>query len=229
MKPKSLFALIALPLCVFLTHKNVGAQSETPRYEVGAQFSSLSVNPHSPICFDVCIVGSDRKYTEPGGGLRFTYNITDNIGLEAEGNLFPREHRDSTLFGLAGRMAQAQFGAKVGKRFKRVGVFGKVRPGFVSFSKVSYLVSTSTITFLGREFEVGQFGERKEKFFSTDLGGVVELYPSRRLITRVDLGDTIIRYGEIVVPGFSLSGAIRRIPPETRHNFQLSAGIGFRF
>jgi hypothetical protein len=26
-----------------------------------------------------------------------------------------------------------------------------------------------------------------------------------------------------------LSGAIRRIPPETRHNFQLSAGIGFRF
>ena len=190
------------------------------------QFSPLTVNPHSVICLAVCVVGPDRQYTEPGGGLRFTYNVTDNISLEAEGNLFPRERRDFALLGLAGRMAQAQFGAKVGNRFKKFGVFGKVRPGFVSFFKVSYLVSTSTITFGGREFEIGQFGERKEKFFSTDLGGVVEFYPSRHLITR---GDTIIRYGEIVVPGFSLSGAIRRIPPETRHNFQLSAGIGFRF
>ncbi len=204
-------------------------KKRAPRYEIGVQFSSLSINQHSVICFDVCLVGSDRTYSEPGGGARFTYNLTNNIGLEAEGNLFPRDHRDIG-FGPMGRMAQGQFGAKIGKRFKRLGVFGKIRPGFVSFSKVSHLVSTSTITFdFGRQFTIGQFGERKERFFSTDMGGVVEFYPSRHLMTRVDLGDTIIRYGEIDAPGNSLSGAIQRIPPETRHNFQVSAGVGLRF
>ncbi|MEK6282349.1 MAG: outer membrane beta-barrel protein [Acidobacteriota bacterium] len=204
-------------------------EKRAPRYEVGVQFSSLSINPHSVICFDLCIVGSDRKYAEPGVGVRFTYNLTNNIGLEAEGNLFG-ESPDVSVLGLRGRMSQGQFGAKVGKRFKRLGVFGKIRPGFVGFSKVSYLVSTSTLTFdFGRQVSIGRFGERKGKFFSTDVGGVVEFYPSRHLMTRVDLGDTIIRYGKIVVPGYSLSGAIQRIPPETRHNFQFTAGIGLRF
>ena len=46
-------------------------------------------------------------------------------------------------------------------------------------------------------------GERKERFLSTDAGGVVEFYLSKHLMTRVDLGDTIIRYGEIDVPGYS--------------------------
>lgn len=204
-------------------------EKRVPRFEAGVQFTSLSVNPHSLVCFSVCLIGSSRSYTEPGGGARFTYNLTNNIGLEAEGNLFPREYRDFTLVGLSGRRAQGQFGVKVGKRFKRLGVFGKVRPGFVSFSRVSYLVSSQTITFFGRQFSVGQFGERKERFLSTDVGGVVEFYISRRLMTRVDVGDTIIRYGEILVPSFILSNAIRTIPPEARHNFQFSAGIGFRF
>ena len=32
-------------------------------------------------------------------------------------------------------------------------------------------------------------------YFSMDVGGVVEFYPSRRIVTRLDIGDTIIRYG----------------------------------
>jgi hypothetical protein len=226
--------VITIAFSLIFTGQPVHAQSTStssaaPRFEIGAQFSSLSINPHSPICLSLCLVGSDRGYTEPGGGARLTYNLTDNIGFEAEANFFPREHREFTLFGLSGRNFQAQFGVKAGKRFKKIGVFGKFRPGFVSFSKVSYLVSTSTINFLGQQFTIGQFGERSARYFSTDLGGVVEFYPSRRIVTRVDLGDTIIRYGEIVVPGLSLSGAIQRIPPETKHNLQFSAGVGFRF
>jgi hypothetical protein len=45
----------------------------------------------------------------------------------------------------------------------------------------------------------------------------------------MDFGDTIIRYGEYAVPGFPVSMPIFRRPPETRHNFQFNAGIGFRF
>jgi hypothetical protein len=225
--------LVILVLALFFGSQFVRAQSteRTPRFEVGAQFTSLSVNPHSPMCFAVCLVDDDRRYSEPGVGIRFTYNLTNNIGLEGEANAFPKEYPGYThsLSGLSGRNAQAQFGVKAGKRFRKIGFFGKARPGFVSFSKVSYVVSTSTIIFFGREFTIGQFGEKPRKFFSTDLGGVVEFYPSRRVVTRVDLGDTIVRYGEIFVPGFSLSNAIQRSPPETRHNFQLSVGVGFRF
>ena len=203
-------------------------KKRVPRFEIGAQFTSLYINQHSLICFSVCLSGGGRTYSEPGGGGRFTYNLTNNIGLEAEGNLFPRDHID-TGFGPMGRMAQGQFGAKVGKRFGKLGAFGKIRPGFVSFSRVSYLISSFPLDVYGGHFTIGNFGFRKERYFSTDVGGVVEFYPSRHLMTRVDLGDTIIRYREVDAPGFSLSGAIQRIPPETRHNFQFAAGIGFRF
>ncbi len=50
-----------------------------------------------------------------------------------------------------------------------------------------------------------------------DLGGVIELYPSRRVVVRVDAGDTIIRFNRNGV-GDLIS-----------HNFQLSTGVGFRF
>jgi hypothetical protein len=203
-------------------------KERAPRFEIGAQFSSLSINQHTILCFSVCLSGGSRTYSEPGGGARFTYNLTNNIGLEAEGNLFPRDHRESG-FGPMGRMAQGQFGAKVGKRFERLGVFGKIRPGFVSFSRVSYLISTFPLSVYGGNFTIGVFGFRKERYFSTDIGGVIEFYPSRHLMTRVDLGDTIIRFPEIDAPGFSLSGAIQRSPPETRHNFQFAAGVGLRF
>jgi len=61
-------------------------KKRVPRFEIGAQFSSLSLNQHSVICFSVCLTGGGRTDSEPGGGARFTYNLTDNIGLEAEGN-----------------------------------------------------------------------------------------------------------------------------------------------
>jgi hypothetical protein len=91
------------------------------------------------------------------------------------------------------------------------------------------VISQSTIDIGFGPRAIGQFGERKRAFFSADVGVVVEFYPSRHLMTRVDLGDTIVRYSTIYVPGFSLSNAIQRIQPETRHNFQFTAGVGFRF
>ena len=206
----------------------VVSRSKLPNYEIGVQFGSLSINPHSPICFAVC-VGGPIRHTEPGGGLRFTYNLNSNVAVEAEGNLFPRDPFVFSLLVPHGRMAQAQFGPKIGKRFAEMGVFGKFRPGFVSFSRVSYLISSRVIDFFDRQFTVGTFGEQKRRFFSTDVGGVFEFYASRNVVARVDLGDTIIRYGEIFVPSFILSQNITRVAPETRHNFQFTAGVGFRF
>jgi hypothetical protein len=76
---------------------------------------------------------------------------------------------------------------------------------------------------------VGEFGVGKDLYFSMDLGGVVEYYPARRVFTRLDLGDTIIRYGTYREQGALFSRAIIERPSETKHNLQFSAGVGFRF
>jgi hypothetical protein len=180
-------------------------------------------------CCDRVVAGVGSR-TEPGVGGLFTYNLTSNLAFEAEGNLFPRKEMTGSMPG--GRIFQGQFGVKAGKRFRRFGVFGKARPGFVGFTEVSKLISTFTIGPSGplnQVFTVGRFGKAREVYFSTDLGGVVEFYPSRRIVTRIDIGDTIIRYGTFQQAGIYLSRAILERPPETKHNLQFSAGVGFRF
>ena len=181
------------------------------RFEVGVQFTSLFVNRAIP-------PGSltvSRAHNEPGFGGRFTFNLTESIAFEAEGNYFTREQFSFLREG--GKMFQAQFGGKAGKRFDRWGVFGKARPGFVGFSRV---------------FEFGFGGVQippnllfvRKLYPSVDVGGVVEFYISPRWMARFDVGDTIIRYPEIRFPGSTFT-----IPSATQHNLQVSSGIGLRF
>jgi len=59
-----------------------------------------------------------------------------------------------------------------------------------------------------------------------DLGGLVEFYPSERAIIRSNLGDTIIRFPQRMFGPFNNTSAIRA---ETKHNFQVSVGFGWRF
>ena len=185
-----------------------GTDNRTKRFEAGAQFTSLFVKNSDSL-------GSltlPRLHAEPGFGGRFTFNLTESIAFEAEGNYYTREQ-----FGLpqAGKIFQGQFGGKIGKRFERWGVFGKARPGFVGFTRV-----------IKPSFGVPPFSFGRKLYPSVDVGGVVEFYVSPRWMARFDVGDTIVHYGEIrftgVVPTFI-------VPSVTRHNLQLSSGIGFRF
>ncbi len=186
-------------------------QERTKRFEVGVQFTSLFVNPRNPSGLSATL---PRTHNEPGFGGRFTFNLTDNIAFEAEGNYFTREQ--SPFFQEGGKMFQGQFGGKVGKRFENWGVFGKARPGFVGFTRVL-------------EFPFGiqtppnfRFGRKLHP--SLDLGGVVEFYMHPRWMARFDVGDTIIRYGDITFPFLPFT-----IPSATQHNLQVSSGLGFRF
>jgi len=224
---------LVLTLCFFcLSVEEVHAQSDVPKFEIGAQFTTLRLD--------------ELDTTEPGFGGRFTYNVNDNFAVEAEGNFFPRDRNPDdaqtfqefleTLTG--GRKTQALFGVKAGVRGKRIGVFGKARPGFVHFNR---LYRNSVVPIF--DPTSGQpppppplpalFSETD---FAIDLGGVLEVYPSRRTIIRVDVGDTIIRSDsgeEILQPGFlpspqglfrSVVGVVR----STSNNPQLSVGVGFR-
>ncbi len=218
----SAFIYVAVCLCCA---GGARAQTEdTPKIELGVQFSSLSINEPD-------FAGTR---TEPGFGGRFTYNLTDHVALEAEGNFFPRNDRDHSFSIVrGGNLAQAQFGVKAGKRFEKFGVFGKARPGFVSFSNALKEINFTTIGPPGQELFIPdpRFGRRT--YFAADVGGVLEFYPSRRIVTRFDFGDTIIRYGKrdgallYGTPGTPTT--MFEQPAETRHNFQFSAGIGFRF
>jgi Outer membrane protein beta-barrel domain len=131
--------------------------------------------------------------TNVGGGGRLTYNFTQNIAVEGELNYFPQD------LGVIATTSsyQALFGVKAGVRGEKAGVFGKLRPGFTRFDRSAPLTTVTQFTF--------------------DVGGVLELYPSRSTVVRFDLGDTIVDYGTLVAPS------------STTHNLQFGIGFGFRF
>lgn len=211
-----LLAVIWISLSV--AHGNVQAQTDDPpRYEVGAQFTSITKPDYN------------GGATEPGFGGRFTFNLNKSVALEAVGNFFP--HKCSFCGNLgdnAGNISQAMFGVKAGKRFQKWGIFAKGRPGLVSFSQGdSKYETTAPGNF--------QFIHHRLTNFAVDLGGVLEFYPSKHIVTRFDAGDTLIKYRRRDTSFFGLdaSGGVilipYTIPGETRHNFQFSAGVGFRF
>ncbi len=203
-------------VCLLLAQSNALPQSTpVPRYEVAIEFSSLGRDSFS------------GTRSEPGVGARFTFNLNEMFALEGAAYLFPRRCFDCPE---NGRITQAVGGVKVGKRFDSWGVFAKARPGIVSYSE-GVINPVFTIPPLLTPIVL----ERKRvDSFAMDVGGVVEFYPSPRIVTRFDLGDTIVHFGErpqdVVI--FDQAGtrviSITR-PARTDHQFQFNASLGFRF
>lgn len=183
-------------LCGIFFVPQVCAQ-EAPRYEIGAHFSLIRLR--------------DLDSTDPGVGTRFGFNITDAIGLEAEVTSFPRF--EGRLF-RGGRKTQALVGVKTGMRSEKFGIFAKLRPGIMRFSSNEVVPCPE-----GSACELA-IDLKGQTNFALDLGGILEFYPSRRWMTRIDIGDTIIRFGDRSFPvGQSF----------TSHNLQVSVGFAVRF
>ena len=211
-----------------LTFQDARAQADEKKFEAGGQFSLLRLtSPTVTSGSGGTISGQDRE-TVPGFGGRFGYNISKHFALEAEGNFFPR---DRDLEG--GEKIQGLFGVKAGQRFEKAGVFVKARPGFVRSKRGDY-------RFVGGPQvsppPLSSFRPVARTNFAIDLGGVVELYPSKRTIIRFDAGDTIVRLPTRNVAAFQLDSpfpasslVVVRASAETKHNFQGSVGFGFRF
>lgn len=226
MKDENLMKKVRILASLAVVLLSVGAhaqQGDVPsRIEVAVQFSSLTFSTQSPRGAGVAAVG--RGKTEAGFGGRFTFNLSKHVALEAEGNFFP--HEDFTDFSTGGRMLQGLFGVKAGRRFGRFGIFAKARPGFAHFSSVFTQIGTTTFDVSGQPVTFPIFGPKRKTYFSMDLGGVLEFYPSRRVLTRIDVGDTIIHYPSASSFPFSVS----LVPASrTSHNLQVSVGVGLRF
>src|SRR6185295_17494205 len=125
--------------------------------------------------------------TEPGFGGRFTYNLNRVVSFEGAGYFFPKRCNSCRN---NGNVTEVLGGVKVGKRFEHWGIFAKARPGFVSFSQgdIDILRAPANPQF-PIQFEVNRLNS-----FATDVGGVIEFYASKRLVTRFDAGDTLIHF-----------------------------------
>ncbi|MBD0372387.1 MAG: outer membrane beta-barrel protein [Pyrinomonadaceae bacterium] len=223
---KSVFMMALLISLLSFYQQDARAQGGEPekskatRFEVGAQFSSITFEP---------------EHTQPGLGGRFTYNFNDNIALEAELNYFPNDNGIISSNRNNGRVTEGLFGVKAGKRFKNFGIFGKARPGFLSFSRGFGDVVITGPPPAGSVFPQSDFVPRRLTHTALDLGGVLEFYPSRRWVTRFDIGETLYRVRQTTFQSFAAGPnntvvvAPATIPSETRYSFQFSAGIGYRF
>lgn len=186
-----------LPLLLPLFVTGARAQEPAPpRYEVGLHYSALRV--------------TERSDRDSGVGARFTYNLNDYVGLEAEATAFP-----PTEDGEPNNEVQALFGAKAGKRFNRVGIFAKLRPGLVTFHKLG-------------SADVPNVFNHPETRFALDAGGVVEYYPSKHTALRLDVGDTMIHYrqGDFFYRRLDEPMFVSR---RLSHNLQVIVGFTFRF
>src|SRR5882672_49194 len=246
MSKKWFITAVVLGAMFFGGVRNAGAQAannEAGRFEVGAQFSALNLSAAkvvstAPIpCFAPvpCPLGVTirrARETEPGLGGRFGYRAGSYVTLEAEFNFFPRENDFED-----GRKVEGLFGVRVGKRSKKMGWFGKARPGFLYASKGDLQSKPGGCVAIFPP-PLSCFDPKSKTGFAFDVGGVVEYYPSRRTIIRFDAGDTILRFGDRSVPVLinPPAGALfptREVvifkPAETTHNLQASVGFGFRF
>lgn len=224
MKTGLLFAVFAVLLssCYQQAARAQGEaeKSKATRFEVGAQFSSVTFEP---------------DHTQPGLGGRFTFNFNDNVALDAELNFFPNDNGVISTNRDNGRAVEGLFGVKAGKRFRNFGIFGKARPGFISFSRGFGDVVITGPPPAGSIFPETDFRPRRLTHPALDLGGVLEFYPSRKLVTRFDIGATLFRVGQTTFqtltagPNNTVIVAPQTISGQTRSSFQFGAGIGYRF
>ena len=201
-------------LFILISRQSALAQSDAPKLEVGVQYSLLRLEAQQPLNNPVfSLVIHDYVTNDSGIGGRLTYNLTDHLSMEGELNFFPEGMRNfSEPIYLNSRRLQGLFGVKAGTRGDRMGVFGKVRPGFMRFGTGTPDPQIQTFAAIPAKVSSTEF--------ALDLGGVFELYPSRHTMVRFDLGDTLIRYGK---------GQVSGRPSFVTHNLQMSAGFGFRF
>ena len=216
MKPNPFFSLVATAVCLFVVSSTHAQKDDPPKYEVGGEFSVMSRDDFR------------GGRLEAGVGGRFTFNVTKDFAVEGAGYFFPNR-----CFSCAsnGNISMGVAGVKVGKRFEKWGIFAKARPGIVSYSEGSFSVTPLPG---GGPFPFG-FETKRTNHFALDVGGVLEFYPTRRIVTRFDVGDTMVHHGArtenflFVDPTGNPFIFPITSPSRTRHNFQFSAGVGFRF
>jgi hypothetical protein len=198
--------------------------AELPKYEVGIE-SMLTFSSNGP--------------TLPGVGARLTYNFNRHVAVEGAAYFTPGNCQFCSGE-TTGRITQGMFGIKVGQRFKKFGLFVKARPGVINLSQAEFdLVPTGSSKGLPTgplDESPFNFVARSRTDFAMDVGGVVEIYPTKKFFLRFDTGLLIERIGSRTFHSYTFDGATGsfrpspiKIPGSTIGHGQFTSGVGFRF
>ena len=186
-----------------------GREESIPgRLEVGAQFTTLILRRRTTL---------DAIRMEPGFGGFVSYPLMRFLYADASVEFYPRGSK-SVGFQDGGRIVQGLFGFKAGISRKRISIFAKARPGLIDATQTVNGFAPTTGSPLTGGFQT----------FALDLGGIVEIYATKRAFVRLDVGDTHLYFPDKFVT--MTNGTATRIPGGSyQHSMQYSAGYGWRF
>jgi len=175
-------------------------------WALGTQYTYVSLPVLTRSCPATCREGFS------GAGTTFVYNFTHGFGFDSTINFLPGQNGSQA-------MMQGLFGVRLGQQFNHVGVFGKVRPGFIYYRNAIPGGGNDNPASLTR--------------FAWDFGGIVEVYPHResRSVIRFDVGTTLVRYlTDRYDDRFTqIGGVISNQYIVNQGNFQFSTGYTYRF
>jgi hypothetical protein len=162
---------------------------------------------------------TDNVRTEPGFGGYASYRFYGVFYLDGDLLYFPRRPDFSGPHD-GGTILQGLAGMRGGIRRNHFGFFGKVRPGFHSYSQALTSITTSSgLTLV--------YGYGRSINFALDLGGIIELYPSKRSTLRIEVGDTHLFFG---TRNLSFDSTVQPVSGgKMQHSIQVVFGYGWRF
>lgn len=176
------------------------------KWEFGPLFSTMFIGREGP---------TDGVRTEPGFGGYASYRFYHVFYFDSDLLYFPRGSNSSGPHD-GGEILEGLFGLKGGIRRNHFGIFGKVRPGFNSYSQALSAISST-----------GQESFSRSTNFVLDLGGIVEFYPGEHGTLRLEAGDTHIYFNTRDV---NFGGTIVQASGgKLQHTIQFIVGYGWRF
>ncbi|HET6932011.1 MAG TPA: outer membrane beta-barrel protein [Candidatus Acidoferrum sp.] len=176
------------------------------KWEFGPLFSTMWIGREG---------SADGVRTEPGFGGYASYRFYHVFYFDSDLLYFPRGSNSSGPHD-GGEILEGLFGLKGGIRRNHFGIFGKVRPGFNSYSDALSALSAT-----------GQESFSRSTNLVLDLGGIVEFYPAEHGTLRLEAGDTHIYFN---TRDINFNGTI--VPAgggKLQHTIQLIVGYGWRF
>ncbi len=173
--------------------------------ELGPQYTNISL----PVVSSSCSSVTCRRNLS-GFGSNLGYNFSRAIAFDSSLNFIPEQQGTKP-------MIQGLFGFRLGARTQHVGIFAKVRPGFIYYEKAMTQEGGSTQSNLTR--------------FATDAGGVVEYYPKQGATLRLDVGTTLVRYltNRPDPTTYPLGSLLSTQYIVSQGNFQMSSSYSIRF
>ena len=159
------------------------------------------------------------------------FEMMDNSGLGAWGSYYFNRHvaidasamhfwsRTTIVTAqIGGSFWQMVAGPKIGITREKFGVYAKVRPGIVRFANAVNDIPAFATT--GRFQPVTQL--------AIDMGGVLEFYPKRHWVIRMDFSDVTIHYGSRTSI-YPAPETPFRWPAYWQTTLQTGFGFGWRF